>query len=135
MEALMENQLVYAGTSGNNYELFTRDWTTSNLCVPSGTYTNPVSVSFTPYYAAFEAERENPGVDVLASWGSMEFYECQFALSASVTGVQNYWNAGDGFGSSIYNNGYNESYPGPMYHNSGTYVGYFGVNYVTSDGT
>ncbi len=135
MEAVMENQLVYAGTSGSNYELFLRDWTTSNLCTPSGTYTNPVSVSFTPTYAAFEAELINPTSDVLASFGSMEFYSCQFALSASVTGVWNYWHSGDGFGSSIYNHGYNETYPAGMNHNSGTYVGYFGVNYLTSNGT
>lgn len=135
MEAVMENQLVYAGTSGSNYELFLRDWTSSNLCTPSGTYTNPVSVSFTPTYAAFEAELINPTSNVMASFGSMEFYSCQFALSASVTGVWNYWDSGYGFGSSIYNNGYNDSYPAAMNHNSGTYVGYFGVNYHTSDGT
>jgi hypothetical protein len=135
MEGVMENQLIYAGTSGNNYDMYLRDWSGSWLCTPSGTYTNPVSVSFTPYYAAFEAEREEPGTYILAYTSSMEFEECQFALSASVTGVWNFYNSGYGFGSSIYNGGYNETYPATMYHNSGTYVGYFDINYLTSKGT
>jgi hypothetical protein len=133
MEALMENQLVHDGTSGSGYYMYLRDYS-GWLCTPSS-YSNPVSISFTPYYAAFEAEREEPGTYVLAGTNSMEFYDCQFALGTSTTGVWNYYNAGDGFGSSIYNNGYNETYPGTMYHNSGTYVGYFGVNYLTSNGT
>lgn len=133
MEAIMENQYYYAGTTGSNYYMYLRDWTASWLCTPSGG--NPKSVSFTPYYAAFEAEREEPGTYVLAEFSSMEFYSCQFALSQSSTGVWNYYNVGDGFGSSIYNGGYNETYPDTMYHNSGTYVGYFGVTWSTSSGT
>jgi hypothetical protein len=134
MEGIVENQYYYGGTSGSNYYLYLYDYTASTTCVPVGG--NPVSVtSFTPYYAAFMAEREMPGTYTLAATSSMEFYSCQFALGLSSTGVWQDYNYGDGFGSSIYNNGYNETYPGTMYHNSGTYVGYFGINYLTSNGT
>jgi hypothetical protein len=134
MEGVVENQYYYDGTSGSNYYFNLWDWTANIDCTP--VHGNPISVtSFTPKYAAFEAEREQAGTNVLAATTSMEFYNCQFATSLSSTGVWQDYNYGDGFGSSIYNNGYNETYPGTMYHNSGSYVGYFGINYLTSNGT
>jgi hypothetical protein len=139
MYGTVNNELVENGTSGSDYYMYLTDYSQSWICTPSGN--NPISISWTPYYAAYESELPLQFTDgsstnyVLAGTNSMEFEECQFALGASVTGIWNYWDAGDGFGSSIYNNDYNDSYPAEMLHNSGTYVGYFDVAYYTSLGT
>jgi len=78
MESLIENQLVYDGTSGSNYYVYLHDYTASWICTPNGG--NPKSLSWTPYYVAFMAERELPGTYTLAASNSMQFTNCQFAL-------------------------------------------------------
>jgi hypothetical protein len=126
MQSNIENQLIAIGTPGNNYYIYLNDWKQSWLCSPAAQ-----SVSFTPYYAAFIAERPNPSFYHLAKFNPFNFTQ-------DTNDQSNLWldyNNGYGFGVYMYNNGYQETTTYAMIHLSGSYYGNFKIGWVTSIGT
>lgn len=132
MESTEENQLAYNGTPGNNYYAFLNDWTQSWLCTLPG---QPVNITFTPYFAAFMAERNNPSTYHLAQWATSSFY---FTLCAdyvsSYQGVYSDYNNGYGWGVYMLNNGYQNTITRSMTQVGNGY-GQFYVDWSTSQST
>ncbi len=141
MESTEENQLPYTGYAGNGYYIFLNDWTTSELCdaQPNG---NPVSIGdsqhpFTPTYAAFMAEHNNPASYHLAGFPDWYYTDCAFnpgGLTGDYQGVYSYYSGGDGYGVYMYQNGWTQTTTDAMTQVGNGY-GQFTIHWDTSNGS
>jgi hypothetical protein len=132
MQSSEENQLAYNGTPGTNYYIFLNDWTQSWLCTaqPNG---NPVNVNFTPHYAAFIAERNNPSAYHLAQFQDWYFTLCAFYVG-SYQGVYSNYNSGYGYGVYMENSASIDTNTATM-SQVGNGYGQFTIHWQTSQGT
>jgi hypothetical protein len=126
----VQNQYAHDFTTGNNYYITLTDFNANWACVPS---TNPQSVSFTPHYAAFIAERVNPFYH-LAQFPDFSFLNCALFIN-NLDGVYPEYNSGYGFGAYMYSNFYQETSTGVMTPNPGSNYASFPISWLSSSGS
>jgi hypothetical protein len=136
--AQVGSQEVINGTTGNTYYTILYDFTVGNrACEHAFTFHPHKSGHGTygkEYYADNFAERPQYGnnYDNLPKFTNLQFYN--IGMSCESCGAYPNYNSGYGFGSYLYNNGYQDTTTKPMYENSGSTLGHFYVDWNSSEG-